>query len=144
MSRLEQIQRTTRDTLHRAGALTLVIGLLALALSPVAIFVSGPRGIGELAAAAGICLAAGWGSEVLGAALCGRGGPLAGMLAGMAVRMFPPLVVCGVIALDGARARQYLAFIAYLLTFYLATLAFETWSAIRRVEHISSPSNHGG
>ena len=62
------------------------------------------------------------------ARLLGRdASPLAVMLLGMAIRMVPPLGICVVLAAQGAHGREHLAFIVYLLAFYLVTLALETW-----------------
>jgi hypothetical protein len=64
------------------------------------------------------------------------------MLVGMAVRMGPPLVICLVLAAQGANGREHLAFIVYLLLFYVATLAVETWlAAIRASKNASSLMN---
>jgi hypothetical protein len=59
--------------------------------------------------------------------------PLAGMMSGMAVRMILPLSMCVALAAMGQGGRQHLAFIGYLVAFYLATLALETWMAVKRV-----------
>ena len=42
------------------------------------------------------------------------------------------LAVCIGLAAFGQSGRQHLAFIGYLLTFYLVTLALETWLAVKR------------
>jgi hypothetical protein len=65
------------------------------------------------------------------------------MLVGMAVRIVPPLVICLVLAVQGASGRQHLAFIAYLLTFYCVTLAFETWLAVHRAGKNSARPEQG-
>ncbi len=56
----------------------------------------------------------------------------------MAIRMVPPLAICVVLAAQGADGREHLAFIGYLLAFYLVTLAVETWLAVKRVRNHAS------
>jgi hypothetical protein len=116
---------------------------MALLLLPFAARQSGSAGTVGLAVAAGVCLLCGWTSEGL-AHLVGRSGtPLVAMLTGMAVRMAPPLVICLVLAAQGTDGRGHLAFIGYLLTFYMSTLAVETWLAVKRTSRIPSDSNQG-
>lgn len=118
-----------RSSLLLAGSVLLG----GLALAPFAINKSGSAGIGGLALAGAICLAAGLVSEGI-AHLLGRCvSPLATMLLGMTVRMLPPLGICLYLAAQGARGREHLAFIVYLLAFYLVTLALETWLSVRRL-----------
>jgi len=94
-----------------------------------------------LAVAAAICLVAGWIAELLAFMLHGRVMPLAVMLLGMAVRMLPPLGICVALAARGSSGRDHLAFIVYLLAFYLITLALETWLTVGRVAHTTAPTN---
>jgi hypothetical protein len=109
------------------------IAIIALLLSPYAIGQTGSAGIVGVLAAAVICLISGLTSEGF-AYISGRGAsPLLGMLVGMGARMAPPLVICLVLAGQGADGRRHLAFICYLLVFYFATLAVETWLAVKRV-----------
>jgi hypothetical protein len=83
--------------------------------------------------AAVICLLSGLASEAFAATSWRNGSPLLAMLVGMAARMVPPLVICLALAAQGAQGRRHLAFVGYLLAFYFATLAFETWLAVKRV-----------
>ena len=51
----------------------------------------------------------------------------------MMVRMILPLGVCVAPRWpSGQSGRQHLAFIGYLLAFYIVTLALETWLAVKR------------
>ena len=127
-----------RPALLLAGCIVTV----ALVLLPFAMGRSGSNGPLGLAAAAAICLAAGWVAEAMAYALSRSVAPLGVMLLGMAVRMIPPLGICLFLAAQGASGRQYLAFICYLLTFYLVTLALETWLTVKRVSGDSSHLNH--
>jgi len=125
-------------------ALSLAGGIVAVALLllPIAwdrVGTSGPIG---LAAAAGICLAGVWIVEGIAIVLHKSVSPLGLMLLSMGVRMALPLGICLVLATQGARGRQHTAFICYLLTFYLAMLALETWLSVRRVPVNSSRANH--
>jgi hypothetical protein len=124
----------SRTSFWRASLLVVGSVLLGgLALAPFAITRSGSAGIGGVAIAGAICLAAGLIAEGI-ASLLGRGvSPLATMLLGMTVRMLPPLLICLVLAAQGARGREHLAFIVYLLSFYLVTLAVETCLNVSRI-----------
>lgn len=126
-----------RSALMLSGCVLLV----ALLIAPFAAGKSGSGGPGGLALAAAICLLAGWAAESLSCVLHGRVTPLAVMLLGMAIRMAPPLGICLVLAAQGARGREHLAFIVYLLAFYLVTLAMETWLTVSRVAQATPQSN---
>lgn len=115
--------------------------LVALLIAPFAVGKSGSAGLAGLAIAAAICLVAGWIAESLALMLHDRVMPLAAMLLGMAVRMLPPLGVCLVLAARGSSGRDHLAFIVYLLAFYLVTLALETWLTVGRVAATASQTN---
>ncbi|HVT28620.1 MAG TPA: hypothetical protein VHE81_11455 [Lacipirellulaceae bacterium] len=117
------------------SALALTVGVVAVAaaLLPIAGQGTGSAGMLGLAAAAGICLVSGIAAECIAALLTRCTYPLAGQLSGMIVRLFLPLAACLVLALQGFRGRENLAFVGYLLAFYIATLAFQTWLAIKRV-----------
>jgi hypothetical protein len=120
------------------AACTATIALLCL---PYAIQQSGSNGPIGLAIAATVCFVCGLLSEGIAQLMVRVGAPLAAMLVGMAVRMGPPLVVCLVLAAQGANGREHLAFIVYLLVFYSATLAVETWLAANRVGKSASLMN---
>ena len=119
-------------------ALTGSVMLVALLLAPFAAVRTGSGGIGGLALAAGICLVAGWVAEALAALLHDRVMPLAVMLLGMAIRMLPPLGICVALAAQGISGRANMAFIFYLLAFYLVTLALETWLTVSRLANSNS------
>jgi hypothetical protein len=125
-------QATVGGFVRSALMLMACTAAIALLFVPFAMRHSGSAGLMGLAAAAAICLVCGWMSEGV-AHLVGRfGSPLVAMLMGMAIRMVPPLAICLALAIQGIHGRQHVAFIGYLLTFYLATLAVETWLAVKR------------
>jgi hypothetical protein len=130
----------TADSFLRSTAMlaasTATIGLVCL---PFAIGQSGSGGPIGLTGAAAVCFICGIVSEGISLVMLRAGAPLIAMLLGMAVRMAPPLVICLVFAAQGAHGRQHLAFIFYLLAFYCATLAVETWLAVARASK-GSPS----
>jgi hypothetical protein len=115
--------------------------LVALMLLPIALGRTGSGGPLGLAVAAAICLGTAWLSEALVYAMNRHLPPLALMLLGMGTRLLLPLGVCLALAVQGANGREYLAFLCYLLTFYLATLAVETWLTVRRVAGASTSLN---
>jgi hypothetical protein len=129
--------------LRSAALLAACTAVIALFLLPFALGQTGSGGPGGLAAAAAVCLVCGWISEGLSNLVGRTGSPLAGMLVGMAVRMAPPLVICLILAANGADGRQHLAFIGYLLSFYSATLALETWLAVSRLNKNSTKTSQG-
>lgn len=118
--------------------LTGCIGVVALLLLPVAWNKAASNGLAGLAIAAAVCLAAGVVAELLAFLLRRTVQPLGVMLLGMTIRMVPPLAICMYLALQGARGREHLAFIVYLLVFYLATLAVETWFNVKRAARVNS------
>jgi hypothetical protein len=91
--------------------------------------------------AAVVCLGSGIVAEGA-AAVLGSASPLGAMVLGMMVRMFAPLGVCVAILAAGHDGREHLAFIGYLLTFYMVTLGMETCLALKRAGDQSS-SNRG-
>lgn len=127
-----------RSAMILAGAtsvIALVLGLVAVATNQTGS--GGPRGV---AVAAAICLLGGWTAEGVASLVHRAGSPLNALLAGMALRLFPPLLVCTFLAMQGG-GRQHLAFIVYLLTFYFMALALDTWWAVQRAANTSFPSN---
>jgi hypothetical protein len=116
---------------------------IALALMPLAIQQHGSSGAFGLVIAGAICLISGLAAEWLSCFLTRNSSPLAGQLSGMMLRMLLPLVVCLVLAVQGYSGRENLAFVCYLLTFYTATLALETWLAVKRAGALSRLPNQG-
>ena len=112
---------------------------IALILLPIAWNRVGSGGPVGLAIAAGVCLTAGVVAEILAYSLRRHVAPLGVMLLGMTIRMVPPLGICMYLAAQGARGREHLAFIFYLLAFYLVTLALETWFNVKRAGRTSNP-----
>ena len=131
-----------RGFLRPALLLAACIVVVALLLAPFALGKEGSGGLGGLMIAAVVCLIAGLLAEALACFLHGTASPLAVMLLGMAIRMAPPLGICMALALRGMAGRDHLAFICYLLTFYLVTLALETWLTVTRVARDSSNLKH--
>jgi hypothetical protein len=122
-------ERFVRAALLVGGCVLVV----ALAILPFAAGRSGTAGLGGVGLAAAICLLAAWAAEALAWMLDQRVSPLGLMLLGMAIRMLPPLAICVGLAAKGASGRQHMAFIVYLLAFYMVTLALETWLTVQRV-----------
>lgn len=108
-----------------------------LALAPFALSKTGSSGIGGVAVAGAICFAAGILTEAISHLMGRSASPLVTMLLGMGIRMAPPLGICLYLAAQGARGREHLAFVVYLLAFYLATLALETWLNVSRISAAS-------
>ena len=115
------------------SAILLAAGILsaALLLMPIAIQRSGSGSLGGLAIAGAICFVSGMFSEISSASFA-RTTPLVGTFVGMTVRMVLPLVVCVALVAAGENGREHIAFIGYLLTFYIVTLALETCLAVKR------------
>jgi hypothetical protein len=98
----------------------------------------GPLGVWIAAA---ICVFAGLAADGAAALVQRAGSTLAAMLAGMTLRLLPPLVVCLVLALRGG-GREHLPFVVYLLLFYLVVLSLDTWWAVQRVPGTPGHSNN--
>ncbi|HJQ78925.1 MAG TPA: hypothetical protein VJ828_03170 [Lacipirellulaceae bacterium] len=105
---------------------------------------SGSAGLLGVGAAAAILLISGMAAEGLATVFARLDTPLAALVIGMIARMTPALVICLVLALQGTHGRRHLAFICYLLAFYLATLALETWLAVKRVHHTPDLTHTAG
>jgi hypothetical protein len=134
--------RASRGFARSALALATCIVVVALLFIPFAMRQSGSAGLFGLGAAAAILLMSGLAAEGLATVFARLGTPLAALVIGMIARMTPALVICLVLALQGTHGRRHLAFICYLLAFYLATLALETWLAVKRVNHTPSDLTH--
>jgi hypothetical protein len=126
-------QTTNYGFLRSALMLAACVFAVALAMMPIAIRQLGSAGPLGLGIAAAICLLSGLLAECLGYILTRTWSPLAGQLSGMTIRMMLPLAVCLTLALEGFSGRENLAFVCYLLAFYIATLVLETWLAVKRV-----------
>jgi hypothetical protein len=133
---------SARGFLHPALWLvgpTLVVALLLL---PFALSKTGSGGPGGLAIAGAICLGAGGMAEVVAWSVRGRVAPWGLMLVGMAIRLAPPMALCIALLANRQGGRQHLAFIAYLLVFYLVTLGVETYLAVRRLAQPTADLKH--
>jgi hypothetical protein len=113
---------------------------VALLLAPFAVNQSGSSGLFGLLAAAAICLFSGITADGAASAVT-RTSPVGAALIAMMVRMFVPLGVCVALLATGQSGRDHLPFIGYLLTFYVVTLGFETWLAVKRASASSSNSS---
>ena len=122
-----------------------VAGVVLLLLLPMAYWLHGLRGCCELVAAAMICFLPGLAALGIvcrssGSASCSPPGQsseagqtsLVALLLAMAARLVPPLMVGLLVAIQGARS-PWIGLIAYMLVFYLVTLAVETWLSIQTV-----------
>jgi len=143
MHRLTSGQTASRGFERSALVLSALIAVVALALLPYAMRHSGSASPAGVAAAAAISLVSAWASAGMGFIFGRTGTPLVGLLMGMAARMAPPLIICVVLASQGADGRRHLAFICYLLCFYLVALAAETCLAVKRVHYTTPDLNHG-
>lgn len=130
-------QVTMHDFVRSAIWLAACVLALALVLMPFAANQAGSAGPAGLAIAAAICLASGVVAEAIATALA-RTSPLGATLIGMFIRMALPLGVCVAILASGQTGRQHLAFIGYLLGFYMVTLSLETWLAVKRAGSATS------
>jgi hypothetical protein len=135
-------QMTSRGFLRSAFVLCSSVLLVALLITPYSVRQTGSAGVLGLAGAGAICLFAGLAADAFGIAMSRSGTPLAGLLGGIAFRMLPPLTICLVLAAQGAHGRRHLAFVGYLLAFYMVTLALETWLAVKRVSEAPTNLNH--
>jgi hypothetical protein len=131
-----------RGYLHPALALAGILFVVALLLTPFAVSRSGSAGLGGIAVAGLVCLFAGWIAEAIAFALAGRVAPVGIMLLGMAVRVLPPMAICVGLLASGESGRDHLAFISYLLAFYLVTLALETYTAVKRLAPAPHQAKH--
>jgi hypothetical protein len=128
---------TSHGFVRSALLLTACVLAVALLLIPFAGRNNGTSGPLGVAGAAAICLASGLIAEGIASSLS-RTSPLSGMLIGMMVRMMLPLAVCVAILAAGQTGLQHLPFIGYLLTFYMVTLALETWLGVKRAASCTS------
>lgn len=141
MSGTNGAKRLPSSHLNSALLVTAVILMAALVVAPFATGRTGSAGLGGLTLAAGICLATSWATELVAVAIGRYASPLALMALGMLIRMLPPLTVCVVLAAKGVSGREHLAFIFYLLGFYLVTLVMETWASVVRVAAAGEQTN---
>ena len=111
------------------------VGLLVI--GPMAWLLQGAAGVVQAAAAAAICCLAGLSALVLTGRLFRSQQALLGMLLSMALRSIPPLGICMLLAISG-QGQQYLGFVGYLLVFYMAGLAAETYASVRIIQESSS------
>lgn len=127
--------------LHSAVWLAACVTGTAVLLLPIAWTKSGTGSPWGLAFAAAVCFVASLASELCALILTGSGSALASLAIGMGARMLPPLAVCLFLAAAGQNGREHLAFVCYLIAFYLVTLTVDTMLAVRRLAAPSSWRN---
>jgi hypothetical protein len=131
-------------TIHPFARSALVLSacsaVAALVLVPFSLGRTGSSGPLGLFAAAAICLSSNLVADA-GGAVMARISPVGTVLVGIVVRMFLPLGVCVAILASGQSGPDHLAFIAYLLVFYMVNLAFETWLIVRRSSYTLAAPN---
>jgi hypothetical protein len=110
--------------------LALAIVAVSVLVGPLAYMAEGRAGVMWALAAAGLCLTCGFASIALREWFTSQNNPLAGLLGSMGVRLFPPLVLCLLIAIKQTGG-DYFVFIGSLLVYYLVTLTVESWLSVR-------------
>ncbi|MEX2309374.1 MAG: hypothetical protein WD738_17375 [Pirellulales bacterium] len=137
------LNATNRGIVHSALILagSIVVIAAPLCLLSIVMGLSGSGGPWGVSAAAAVCILAGVAADGVAALVQRAASPLASLLAGMTLRLLPPLVVCLILALREGGS-DHLAFVVYLLVFYLVILSLDTWWAVQRVPGRSGHSNH--
>ncbi len=110
--------------------LALAIVAVSVLVGPLAYMAEGRPGVMWALAAAALCLGCGFAGIALREWFNEQHNPLAGLLSSMAVRFFPPLVLCLLIAIKRTGG-DYFVFICSLLVYYLVALAVESWLAVQ-------------
>lgn len=105
---------------------------LFIAVLPIAIWQQGIQGIKESATAGLLCLVPAVAGLGVSYRLVGTPHALVALLLSMAFRLVPPLGVCLLLATRGGGA-DFAFFISYLLLFYAATLAVETYLFVQLI-----------
>lgn len=109
---------------------TALLGMLLI--GPLASWMHGTAGFWSAVVAGATCLAAAAGGTLFGRLLCGHGNPVAGVLAGMLLRMALPLAACIIVQLMGGFL-AHAGFVYWVLLIYLPVLAVETVITVREV-----------
>jgi hypothetical protein len=108
-------------------------------LCPIAFWFFRWPGVVSVLAAALLCTLTGMVAFWTSRLFVRQVGAVGGALVAMGVRMAIPLVVCLVLAVRGD-ADSLAGFVYYLLVFYLATLAVETWCSLPPTRTLSPAS----
>ena len=128
-------QHTGSGPWRSMAILAAAVVILSFLVLPVAYWQQGLPGIAWATGAAALCLLTGIGAITATFYFARHPIPIIGMLLAMAVRMLPPLAVCLGLSARGS-GHDYFGFVCYLLLFYLATLAVETWLSVRMVRSL--------
>lgn len=114
------------------SAMTLALAIVAVSVlvGPLAYMAEGQFGVLSALAAAGICLICGFAAIAVREWFNSQNNPLAGVLGSMAVRFFPPLVLCLLVAIKRADSNCFV-FSCSLLVYYLVSLAVDSWLAVQ-------------
>ena len=110
--------------------LSVAIALFYLGFIPLVVWWHGASGLQPAGAAALLSLLVGLAVLAINHHPSLRQRPLVAMLAAMSVRMLPLLSVSLVVAVREDKS-EYFGFIAYLVVFYLVTLAIETFISVQ-------------
>jgi hypothetical protein len=120
----------SRQFFRNAGSLALAMVAVSVLVGPLAYMAEGGAGVMRALAAAVLCLVCGVIAIGLRAWFSSQNNPLAGLLGSMAVRFFPPLVLCLLIAIKRPDSEVFV-FVGSLLMYYLVTLSVESWLAVQ-------------
>ncbi|HID23373.1 MAG TPA: hypothetical protein EYP14_13380 [Planctomycetaceae bacterium] len=121
---------TMRSAIEKCGWLSGVAGLLWLLLAGPAWWSRGPAGLEGLTYGAVLCLLPGWLVFFLTARYRDAQSRAISVLAGTVIRLL--VVLPGVMAVQSVRPHLHLSeFLVWVVVFYLALLAAETWLLVR-------------
>lgn len=134
-----QVHWAARSFVSSAMLLVSGAALLLLGLAPMAYWLQGLVGLRTVSWAALACLLPGVSIIALAYWRALSAKPLFTMLLATALRMVPLLIVALVAMLSGDQA-VYKYFAAYLVCFYLATLAIETFVSLQVVRSRFAPT----
>lgn len=127
-----QVHWAARSLVASVTVLVSGVAFLLFILAPLASWLQGPDGLRTSFAAAIACLLPGLSIVALAHWRALSSKPLLTLLIGTGLRMVPLLIVALVAMLSGDQA-VYKYFAAYLVCFYLATLAIETFVSLQVV-----------
>ena len=120
----------SRQFFRNASSLVLAMVGVSVLVGPLAYMAEGQAGVLRALAAAMLCLACGLVAIALRVWFTSQNNPLAALLGSMAVRFFPPLVLCLLIAIKRPDS-DFFVFVGALLMYYLVALAVESILAVQ-------------